>query len=228
MGKSLKNAVSPDQVCEDYGADTLRLYEMSMGPLDMSRPWATKDVIGAHRFLQRVWRLVVDESTGNPVFSENSLTEDDEKALHRTIAGVRDDYEHLRINTVVAKLIEFTNHLTKAYAGGAPRAAVEPLAVMLSPIAPHIAEELWSRLGHDGGITYVPFPSFDESKLVDDSVELPVQVNGKVRAHITVAVDAAKDAVLAAARDAAASNIEGKTVVKEIVVPGRLVNLVVK
>jgi len=129
---------------------------------------------------------------------------------------------------VVAKLIEFTNHLTKAYAGGAPRAAVEPLAVMLSPIAPHIAEELWSRLGHDGGITYVPFPSFDESKLVDDSVELPVQVNGKVRAHITVAVDAAKDAVLAAARDAAASNIEGKTVVKEIVVPGRLVNLVVK
>ena len=228
MGKSLKNAVSPDQVCEDYGADTLRLYEMSMGPLDMSRPWATKDVIGAHRFLQRVWRLVVDESTGNPVFSENSLTEDDEKALHRTIAGVRDDYEHLRINTVAAKLIEFTNHLTKAYPAGAPRAALEPLAIMLSPIAPHIAEELWSRLGHDGGITYAAFPEFDESQLVDDSVELPVQVNGKVRAHITVAVDAAKDAVLAAARDAAASNIEGKTVVKEIVVPGRLVNLVVK
>lgn len=228
MGKSLKNAVSPDQVCEDYGADTLRLYEMSMGPLDMSRPWATKDVIGSHRFLQRVWRLAVDEVTGNPVFSENSLTEDDEKQLHRTIAGVRDDYEHLRINTVVAKLIEFTNHLTKAYPAGAPRAALEPLAIMLSPIAPHIAEELWARLGHTGGITYAPFPTFDESLLVDASVELPVQVNGKVRAHITVAVEASRTDVLAAAKEAAASQLTGKTVVKEIVVPGRLVNLVVK
>ena len=228
MGKSLKNAVSPDQVCEDFGADTLRLYEMAMGPLDMSRPWATKDVIGSHRFLQRLWRLAVNEETGEPVLTDEELTADDEKLLHRTIAGVRDDYEHLRINTVVAKLIELTNHLTKHYPGGAPRAALEPLTIMVSPIAPHIAEELWSRLGHTGGITYAPFPTFDESLLVDASVELPVQVNGKVRAHITVAVEASRTDVLAAAKEAAASQLTGKTVVKEIVVPGRLVNLVVK
>lgn len=129
---------------------------------------------------------------------------------------------------MVAKLIEYVNYLTKAHTGSVPRAAVEPLVVMLSPVAPHIAEELWARLGHEGGVTYVDYPDYDEKWLVDDEIELPVQVNGKVRGRVMVATDADKDTVVAAARDAVASHLEGKNVVKEIVVPGRMVNLVVK
>ncbi|MDU0479479.1 leucine--tRNA ligase [Staphylococcus chromogenes] len=228
MGKSLKNAVAPDEICDDYGADTLRVYEMAMGPLDTSRPWATKDVIGAHRFLQRLWRLAINEETGELVVTDAELTKDDLKALHRTVAGVTEDYQELRLNTVVAKLIEYVNYLTKTYNGGAPRAAFEPLVIMLAPVAPHVAEELWSRLGHDDTITYEAFPGFDEQYLVDDEIELPVQVNGKVRGRITVATDADQDTVVAAALDAVAAHTEGKTVVKQIVVPGRMVNLVVK
>ena len=230
MGKSLKNAVAPDDICRDYGADTLRVYEMSMGPLDTSRPWATKDVVGAHRFLQRTWRLVVNEDTGAAQLSDAEPTEADLKALHRTVAGVREDYEHLRDNTVVAKLIEYVNHLTKAYPDDVPRELVTPLVLMLAPLAPHLAEELWRLLGHDETIAYELFPEFDEKWLVDDEVELPVQINGKVRARITVAADASKEDLVAAAKADAkiAGHLEGKTVVKEIVVPGRMVNLVVK
>ena len=230
MGKSLKNAVAPDDVVRDFGADTLRVYEMSMGPLDTSRPWATKDVVGAHRFLQRLWRLVVSEASGEVAVEDASLTEDDLKALHRTIAGVRDDYEHLRDNTVAAKLIEYVNYLTKTYPSGAPRAAVEPLVQMVSPLAPHIAEELWSVLGHSETITFEPFPEFDEQWLVDDTVEVPVQINGKVKARIDVATDATKDDLEAAALadERVADLVAGKNVVKVIAIPGRMVNLVVK
>ncbi|OFL18771.1 leucine--tRNA ligase [Corynebacterium sp. HMSC067D03] len=230
MGKSLKNSVAPDEVVEDYGADTLRVYEMSMGPLDTSRPWATKDVVGAQRFLQRLWRLVVDEATGEVTVVDASLTEDDLKALHRTIAGVRDDYAHLRDNTVAAKLIEYVNYLTKTYPSGAPRDAVEPLVQMVSPLAPHIAEELWSLLGPPETITFEPFPEFAEQWLTDDTVEVPVQINGKVKARIDVATDASKDDLEAAALadDRVAALVDGKTVVKVIAIPGRMVNLVVK
>jgi len=234
MGKSLKNSVSPEEICDDYGADTLRVYEMAMGPLDTSRPWATKDVVGAQRFLQRLWRLVIDENTGNLVVVDDAvLTDDDNKALHRTVAGVREDYAELRLNTVVAKLIEYVNYLTKAYPAGAPRSAVEPVVLMVAPVAPHIAEELWTRLGNktaDGTVAYEPFPTFDEQWLVDDTIELPVQVNGKVRGRVTVAVDAAQADIIAAALadPGIANHVEGKTVFKEIVVPGRMVNLVVK
>ena len=230
MGKSLKNAVAPDDICRDYGADTLRVYEMSMGPLDTSRPWATKDVVGAHRFLQRLWRLVVDEESGEVTVTDAALTEDDNKQLHRTIAGVRDDYEHLRDNTVVAKLIEFTNYLTKTYPSGAPRAAVTPLVQMVAPLAPHIAEELWAKLGHADTITFEPFPTFEESFLVDATIELPVQINGKVKARINVPTDASKEDTesLALADERVKELTDGKNVVKVIVVPGRMVNLVVK
>ena len=230
MGKSLKNAVAPDDVVRDFGADTLRVYEMSMGPLDTSRPWATKDVVGAHRFLQRLWRLVVSEASGEVSVVDASLTDDDLKALHRTIAGVRDDYEHLRDNTVAAKLIEYVNYLTKTYPSGAPRAAVEPLVQMVSPLAPHIAEELWSVLGHSETITFEPFPEFSEQWLVDDTVEVPVQINGKVKARIDVATDASKDDLEAAALadERVADLVAGKNVVKVIAIPGRMVNLVVK
>ncbi|MDO5032654.1 leucine--tRNA ligase [Corynebacterium sp.] len=233
MGKSLKNAVAPDEMCATYGADTLRVYEMAMGPLDTSRPWATKDVVGSQRFLQRLWRLAVDEITGELATSDAALSEDDLKQLHRTIAGVRDDYEHLRLNTVVAKLIEYVNYLTRTYgnsAEGAPRAAVEPVAQLISPVAPHIAEELWKRFGHEETITYEPFPTFEEKYLVDDEIEVPVQINGKVKGRINVPADADQDTVVAAALadDRIAELTAGKNMVKQIYVPGRMVNLVVK
>ena len=230
MGKSLKNAVAPDDICNEYGADTLRVYEMSMGPLDTSRPWATKDVVGAQRFLQRLWRLAIDENSGELSTTDAELSEDDLKHLHRTIAGVRDDYENLRLNTVVAKLIEYVNYLTKAYPKGAPRAAVEPLAQLVSPVAPHIAEELWKRFGHDETITYESFPEFDEKYLVDDEIEVPVQINGKVKARVMVPADADQATVVGIAKEdeRIAELTAGKNVVKEIYVPGRMVNLVVK
>ena len=230
MGKSLKNAVSPDDICDNYGADTLRVYEMAMGPLDTSRPWATKDLVGAQRFLQRAWRLVVDEATGGPSVTDGSLSDDDLKALNRTVDGVTGDYAALRDNTAVAKLIEYVNYLTKAYgsADGAPRAAVEPLVLMLGPVAPHIAEELWSRLGNDESLAHGPWPAVDEKWLVDDTVELPVQVNGKVRSRVSVAADASREdieAVALADEKVAAYTAEG-TVAKVIVVPGKMVNIV--
>ncbi|MCZ8380265.1 leucine--tRNA ligase [Mycobacterium sp. CPCC 205372] len=228
IGKSLKNSVSPDEICDNYGADTLRVYEMSMGPLEASRPWATKDVVGAHRFLQRVWRLVIDEQTGQDrVAGHEALDTDTLRVLHRTIAGVSEDYAALRNNTAAAKLIEYTNHLTKE--GVTARAAIEPLVLMVAPLAPHMAEELWRRLGHDTPLAHGPFPVADPQYLVTDTVEYPVQVNGKVRSRITVAADAAKDALetAALADEKVQTFLDGATPKKVIVVPGRLVNLVV-
>ncbi|MGA5543247.1 leucine--tRNA ligase [Mycobacterium sp. NPDC051198] len=228
IGKSLKNSVSPDEICDEYGADTLRVYEMSMGPLEVSRPWATKDVVGAHRFLQRVWRVVVSEETGATDVNEHeALDTDTLKILHRTIAGVTEDYVALRNNTAAAKLIEYTNHLTKE--GVSARAAIEPLVLMVAPLAPHLAEELWKRLGHDTSLAHGPFPVADPQYLVDDTIEFPVQVNGKVRGKITVAADAEAAAIQAAALadEKVQAFLDGATPKKVIVVPGRLVNLVV-
>ncbi len=229
IGKSLKNSISPDEICDDYGADTLRVYEMSMGPLEASRPWATKDVVGAHRFLQRVWRLVIDEETGEARVAPDQLDTDTLRALHRTIAGVAEDYAALRNNTAAAKLIEYTNHLTKKHRDAVPRAAVEPLVLMVAPLAPHLAEELWLRLGHETSLAHGPFPESDPAYLVEDTVEYPVQVNGKVRGRVTVAADADDDAVKAAALadDKVQAFLAGAAPRKVIVVAGRLVNLVV-
>jgi leucyl-tRNA synthetase len=226
IGKSLKNSISPDEICDGYGADTLRIYEMSMGPLEASRPWATKDVIGAHRFLQRVWRLIVDETTGQTRVSDDALDEETLRVLHRTIAGVRDDYTHLRNNTAAAKLIEYTNHLTKSGVGA--RAALQPLVLMVAPLAPHLAEELWYRLGNEESLAHGPFPVADPAYLVTDTVEYPVQVNGKVRGRIVIAADAGRDVLEAAALadEKVAAFLAGATPKKVIVVPGRLVNLV--
>ncbi|MFC9515603.1 leucine--tRNA ligase [Nocardiaceae bacterium NPDC056970] len=228
MGKSLKNSVAPDQICDEFGADTLRVYEMAMGPLDTSRPWATKDVIGAHRFLQRAWRVVVDEETGALRVTDAEPSEGTLRALNKTIAGVAEDYAALRDNTAVAKLIEYTNHLTKEYPAGAPRSAVEPLALMLGPIAPHLAEELWSRLGHTESLAHGPFPTADEKWLVEDTVEYPIQVNGKVRSRINVAADAAREDIekIALADEKIVALLDGKDPRKVIVVPGKMVNIV--
>ncbi|MFI1238768.1 leucine--tRNA ligase [Nocardia salmonicida] len=228
IGKSLKNAISPDEMCDLYGADTFRFYEMSMGPLDTSRPWATKDVVGAHRFLQRVWRLVVDEETGTVKATDAAPSDETLRLVHRTIAGVDEDLAALRDNTAGAKLIELTNHLTKNYPTGAPRAAVEPLVLMLAPLAPHIAEELWERLGHTASLAHGPFPAADPALLVADSVEYPIQVKGKVRSRIQVPADADSAAIEAAALadEKVIALLEGQAPRKIIVVPGKMVNIV--
>ncbi|GGK53178.1 leucine--tRNA ligase [Nocardia camponoti] len=228
IGKSLKNAISPDEMCDQYGADTFRFYEMSMGPLDTSRPWSTKDVVGAHRFLQRVWRLAIDEETGLARVTDDAPSDETLRFVHRTIAGVDEDLAALRDNTAGAKLIELTNHLTKHYPEGAPRAAVEPLVLMLAPLAPHVAEELWERLGHNGSLAHGPFPTADPALLVADSVEYPIQVKGKVRSRIQVPADADAAAIEAAALsdEKVVALLEGNAPRKVIVVPGKMVNIV--
>ncbi|MFC4123792.1 leucine--tRNA ligase [Nocardia rhizosphaerae] len=228
IGKSLKNAISPDEICDLYGADTFRFYEMSMGPLDTSRPWATKDVVGAHRFLQRVWRLAIDEETGAVKATDAAPSDETLRLVHRTIAGVDEDLAALRDNTAGAKLIELTNHLTKNYPDGAPRAAVEPLVLMLAPLAPHIAEELWERLGHTTALAHGPFPIADPALLVADSVEYPIQVKGKVRSRIQVPADADPAAIEAAALadEKVLALLDGAAPRKVIVVPGKMVNIV--
>jgi leucyl-tRNA synthetase len=232
MGKSLKNIVTPDEMYDEFGADTFRLYEMAMGPLDASRPWNTRDVIGMQRFLQRLWRNVVDEDSGELVVTDDPAPEELLRHLHRTIAGVEADMAGLRFNTVIAKLIEFNNALTQhVNAGGkTPRVLIQPVIQMLSPLCPHLAEEMWSRLGHTSTVTYEPFPTADPALLVEDSIEVPVQINGKVRARISISPDADEQSHIAAAMaiDNVVAALEGKTVVKTIVVPGRTVNIVIK
>jgi leucyl-tRNA synthetase len=236
MGKSLRNTVSPDEMSERYGADTLRVYEMSMGPLDVNRPWATKDVVGAHRFLQRLWRNLIDENTGDLRVTDTELDPDVAgdldtlRALHRAIAGIREDYAALRLNTAIAKLIELNNHVTKVYSSGqgTPRMVAESLVLLLAPVAPHLAEELWSRLGHGESLAPGPMPETDERYLVEDTVEYPIQINGKVRTRVTVPTSATPDEVRAAALAQArlATLIQDKEPRNVIVVPGRLVNVV--
>ncbi|WP_344419532.1 leucine--tRNA ligase [Pseudonocardia ailaonensis] len=228
MGKSLKNVVTPDEMCDRYGADTFRLYEMYTGPMDASRPWSTRDVVGPQRFLQRTWRNLVDENTGRSRVTEETPDVDTLRALHKAIAGVREDYPALHYNTAAAKLMELTNHLTKQYPGGAPRSVAEPLVLMLAPLAPHISEELWSILGHEATLAYEPFPIPDAQYLVQDTVEYPIQVNGKVRSRVTVPADADQAAVEAAALadEKIVAALEGAAPRKLIVVPGRLINIV--
>jgi leucyl-tRNA synthetase len=227
MGKSLKNGVSPDEIYDAYGADTLRLYEMAMGPLDASRPWETRDVVGMYRFLQRLWRNLVDETTGALRDDLPNLDEETERLLHRTIDGVRTDMDAMRFNTAIAKLIELNNHLTKL--GGCPLAIADRMVLMCAPLAPHLAEELWLLLGHDGSVTYADFPTADPLMLVDATIELPVQVNGKVRARLVVATDASDEAIQsqALADPKVSAAMAGKPAKKLIIVPGRMVNIVV-
>jgi len=227
MGKSLKNAVAPDDICQSYGADTLRLYEMAMGPLDASRPWETRDVVGMYRFLQRLWRNVVDEETGEVALLDQAADDETLRLLHRTISGVRDDMEGLRFNTAIANLIELNNHLTKL--GGCPVDVAEPLILMVAPLAAHMAEELWAKLGHNESLALHAFPVADPALLVTDTIEYPVQVNGKVRSHITVPADLEVSAIEEAALTdpKVVALLAGATPKKVIVVTGRMVNIVV-
>jgi leucyl-tRNA synthetase len=230
MGKSLKNSVTPDEMFESFGADTLRLYEMFTGPLDQSRPWETKAVVGSFRLLQRIWRIVLDEDTGVAHVSDDAADDEVRRALHRTIASVRDGMETLRFNTSIARITELGNLLTARWPeGGAPREVVEPMVLLLAPLAPHAAEELWARLGHASSLAWEPFPEADPALLVESSLELPVQINGKVKAKITVAAGLSADELEAAARadDKVTALLEGVTVRKVVAVPDKLVSFVV-
>jgi leucyl-tRNA synthetase len=230
MGKSLKNSVNPDELYAEYGADTFRLYEMSMAPLDVSRPWETRAVIGMFRFLQRLWRNLVDEQSGALRVHERPADDTTRRLLHRTIAGVREDLTALRFNTAVAKLITLNNHLTGVAADtGSPREIAEPLVLMIAPFTPHIAEELWSRLGHVESLAYAAFPTADPALITAEQLEYPVQVNGKVRARLQLPADTEPTAV----QDAALQHprivelLAGAAPHKIIVVPGRLVSIVI-
>ncbi len=232
MGKSLKNAVTPDEMYDAYGADTLRIYEMSMGPMDASRPWETRAVPGAFRLLQRVWRTIIEEDSGTVRVTDGEPDQATARLLARTIQAVRADYEAMRFNTAVARITELNNHLTASTSGpsaGVPRSVAETMVVLLSPLAPHLSEELWSRLGHAESLARHPFPEADPTLLVQDTVEIPIQVNGKVRARVSVPADADADALetLARADEKVAEQLTGKTVRKVIAVPGKMVSFVV-
>ena len=228
MGKSLKNAVTPDDMYEAYGADTLRLYEMSMGPIDQDRPWETRSVVGSHRLLQRVWRNLVDEETGEPRVVDDEVDDELRRLLHRTIDGVGADMEALRFNTAIAKITELNNELTKRDAA-TPREVADAMVPMLAPLAPHVAEELWQRIGGAGSVTLASFPAADPNLLIEEMIELPVQVNGKLRAKILVSADAGEATVveLALAEPNVLAHVDGRELRKSILVPGRMVNFVV-
>lgn len=226
MGKSLKNVVTPDQMYRDYGADTFRLYEMSMGPLDLSRPWETRAVVGSQRFLQRLWRNIVDEETGELVVGEEPADEATRKVLHRTIADVTTEMEAMRPNTAIAKLISLNNHLTSLAV--TPREAAEPLVLMVAPFAPHIAEELWQRLGHTGSVAHATYPTFDDQYLVEDTVTCVFQVQGKVRGRAEVSPSADDETLTALAlADAGVQRALGGAGVRKVIVRApKLVNIV--
>nr|WP_246043487.1 leucine--tRNA ligase [Rarobacter incanus] len=226
MGKSLKNVVTPDDMYRDYGADTFRLYEMSMGPLDLSRPWETRAVVGSQRFLQRLWRNVLDEGTGDVIVADAAAEIETRKILHRTIADVQAEMEAMRPNTAIAKLIGLNNHLTSLDVK--PREVVESLILMVAPFAPHIAEELWARLGHTESLAHAPFPEYDEEYLVQETVTCVFQVKGKVRGRADVSPDIAEAALeaLALADPGVQRTLDGAEVRKVIVRAPKLVNIV--
>jgi leucyl-tRNA synthetase len=246
MGKSLKNGVSPDDIYEAYGADTLRLYEMAMGPLDGDRPWHPGDITGMHRFLQRLWRLIVDESTGETLTAPartptgpagpltapastltgpaETLDDATERLLHQTIAVVRENFAALRFHTAIARIIELTAHA--AQLPRVPRALAEPMVLMVAPLAPHLAEELWQRLGHADSLAYEPFPQPDPALVGTATVTLPVQVNGKVRFTIEVPVTATRDDIAGLlARHPAYPRDD---VARLVIVPGKIASIVLR
>ena len=228
MSKSKGNVVNPDDIVEEYGADTLRMYEMFMGPLDASIPWSEKGLGGANRFVHRIWNLMIDD---NDQLRDRVTTLNDgalDKIYNQTVKKVTEDYEELHFNTAISQMMIFVNEAHKADA--LPLEYMEGFVKLVAPIAPHIAEELWTKLGHVGTISYQPWPTYDESKLVETTVEIVVQINGKVRQHLEVAKDASKEDLekVALADERIQAELADKNIVRVIAVPGRLVNIVVK
>ncbi len=223
MSKSLKNVINPDDIIHEYGADSMRMYEMFMGPLEVSKPWSTAGLVGIYRFLDRIWRLydevdIVDEEPNDELL----------RTLHKTIKKVTEDTRDLAFNTAISQMMVLVNELYKESVF--PRSVAETFVKLLSPYVPHLAEELWERLGHKPSISKVQWPAWDEELTVDANIEVVFQINGKVRSKTTVEKGASKETLLSLARDdeKIRSWLEGKTIVKEIVVPDKLVNIVVK
>ncbi|MEV6399291.1 leucine--tRNA ligase [Streptomyces sp. NPDC051907] len=227
MGKSLKNAITPDQICAEYGADTLRLYEMAMGPLDVSRPWDTRAVVGQYRLLQRLWRNIVDEATGEITIVDAEPDEATLRALHKAIDGVGQDLADLRFNTAIAKITELNNHLTKA-GGPLSRGVAESLVLLIAPLAPHIAEELWRKLGHTDSVVHQGFPVADPAYVVDETVTCVVQIKGKVKARLEVSPSISDEELekLALGDTAVVAALAGAGIRKVIVRAPKLVNIV--
>jgi leucyl-tRNA synthetase len=232
MSKSRGNVISPDEVIEQFGADSMRLYEMFLGPLDKAVPWSTDGMMGIFRFLQRTWRLVMQDNREAPDsvrdFAPGSGSAEEAKLVAKTIDGVTRDIEEMRFNTAISKLMILVRELGREDGGGCARDSVEALVLLLAPMAPHIAEELWSELGHETSLAYEPWPVLDESLLAEDSVTLVLQINGKKRDEIQVPADAAEETIeeLALASEKVRKHLEGRDPKKVIVVPGRLVNIV--
>lgn len=232
MSKSRGNVVNPEEVVEQRGADALRLYEMFMGPLEQVKPWQTSGVEGVYRFLGRVWRLIIDDRAEqnqlDAAVTEDAPDENQQRMLHKTIKAVSEDVERLSFNTAISRMMEYTNFLYEQSTRS--RQLLEPLVLLLSPFAPHISEELWNALGHDQTLAYEAWPAWDESLLVESTVEIPVQVCGKLRGRITVAADADSAQMQAAAEvdPGVQKHLEGKTVIKVIAVPGKMVNFVAR
>ena len=223
MSKSLKNVINPDAVIRDYGADTMRVYEMFMGPLTMSKPWSTQGTIGVYRFLDRIWRIATEKR-----IEDVAVPAELEKLLHKTVKKVTNDTATLNFNTAISQMMVLVNEMNKLEV--VPKKVLETLTLLLSPYTPHLAEELWSMLGHEPSVANEKWPEYDEALCAEDTIEMVVQVNGKLRARIPMPTTASKDEMLAEAKRNAkiVPYIEGKSLVKEIVVPGKLVNLVVK
>ncbi len=228
MSKSKLNVVNPDDVIDAHGADAMRLYEMFMGPLEMAKPWQTNGIEGIRRFLNRVWRLFFDdEDQLHGGVDDSEPDQDMEKLRHGTIAAVTDDLDNLRFNTAISRMMEFVNGMNQSVRR--PRTVMEDFVKLLAPFAPHLGEELWKRLGHEETVAYVPWPTHDPSVLVEDTVTLPVQVNGKVRARLEVPEDLDEEAAVALASEASGvqKHLSGKQIRKIIYRPGRMLNLVV-
>jgi leucyl-tRNA synthetase len=228
MGKSLKNGVTPDEVIGSYGADALRLYEMFLGPFDQDRPWETQAISGIVRFLQRVWRAMIDEESGDARVTDEPAPDELRRAAHRTVAAMRDDIEGLRFNTAIAALMELSHDLATEEQG-APREVAEMVVLALAPFAPHMSEELWERLGHSESLVHAPYPEPDPALLVSETSSVAVQVNGKLRGVVDVPAGADQETAEAAARaePRVAQALEGKTVRRVVYVPDRLINFVV-
>ncbi|MCA9130000.1 MAG: leucine--tRNA ligase [Planctomycetales bacterium] len=232
MSKSRGNVVNPDEVVREYGADSLRLYEMFMGPLEATKPWSMSGVSGVRNFLDRVWRLFVDFQAEEvhllPAIQDVAPTLEQDQMLHRTIAAVTHDLNQMSFNTVIARLMEFVNFFNKQDVR--PRSAMSDFVLLLSPLAPHLSEELWALLGHDQSLAYEPWPTFDEALTKSSKVEIPLQVNGKIRSKITVASNCSKEELekLAKSDERIVELTADKQIMKTIVVPGRLVNFVIK
>ena len=223
MSKSLKNVINPDDFIRDYGADSVRMYEMFMGPLTESKPWATQGFIGVYRFLDRVWRISTEKK-----IEDVEIPMDLNKTLHKTIRKVTEDTATLNFNTAISQMMVLVNEMNRLEI--VPRKVIETLALLLSPYTPHLAEELWSMMGHEPSVANQSWPTYDEELCREDTMEMVVQINGKLRSRIMMPKSASKDEMIAAAKADEKSKVwlDGKTIVKEIAIPGKLVNFVVK